>query len=111
MNKFNYGDAVEYGDKTVYFIHNNNDVAYCWTEFTVDTVSGEILLIKMDELSVTFTQLEDVDLTHLRNLAKEYIKDRTSGDGEPDDDYDHWFLENALEALYGYDIFDRLRKY
>ena len=111
MKKFNYGDAVTYQGKTYYYIHTNKNTAYCWSEFTVDTVSGEIIIIPLNDISINIEQLEVVDLTALRNLAREYINDRISWNWEVDEDYPVWFEENVLQTLYWDDIFDRIKQY
>ena len=51
--------------------------------------------------------LESIDLTDLQNICQQYI-DFVDNDKEyhEDNDYDHYIFEQAMEAIFGLDVWE-----
>jgi len=51
-------------------------------------------------------QLENPDFKKLKESCLEYIQEIANSGYIKDDDLDHYIFEDALEAIYGKDIWD-----
>ena len=54
-------------------------------------------------------QLKEVDLTGLRRVCQEYI-DSLANDGWVDDDLSYYIYEEAMQAIFGEDVFEWIDK-
>lgn len=54
--------------------------------------------------------LKVIDWTSLLSLAQEYIDFEYSPDYHEDNDFSHYIFEQAIETIYGKDVFDKLNK-
>lgn len=56
--------------------------------------------------------LNEIDLTHLKERCKEYIEIISNADHCDDEliDPEHYIFEEAMEALYGKDIWNFINK-
>ena len=52
----------------------------------------------------------DINLSKLKNILKNYVENIIKNKEYPDDDINHYIYETVLETFYGNNIFEKLNK-